>query len=90
MAKLKVGVILGGMSTENEVSCTSALSVINNLDTEKYDIDRIYIDKQGNWYSTLDVGMTTKPIEDIFTYLKSLDVIFPVLHGLYGEDGTIQ
>lgn len=83
---IKLGVILGGMSTENEVSEKSANSVINNLDKTKYEIVPIYIDKKGNWFEY----DTKKPIENITNYLKNLDVVFPVLHGLYGEDGTIQ
>ena len=83
---IKLGVIFGGMSTENEVSVKSATSVINNLDKEKYEIFQIYIDKQGKWFEY----NTNTPIENIIEYLKNMDVVFPVLHGLYGEDGTIQ
>lgn len=99
MSKLKIGVILGGMSTENEVSIISGTSVIKELNKEKYEIFPIYISKTGKWYqininnflkNDSDVLKNKKEIENIFKYLKSLDVIFPVLHGLYGEDGTIQ
>ena len=83
---IKVGVIFGGMSTENEVSVISSNSVINNLDKSKYEIFQIYIDKQGNWFEYIN----KRPIENITKYLKNMDVVFPVLHGLYGEDGTIQ
>ena len=51
MQKVKLGVIFGGMSTENEVSKVSAKSVLNNLDKEKYDIFPIYIDKDGTWFN---------------------------------------
>lgn len=83
---IKLGVIFGGMSTENEVSVKSATSVMNNLDRSKYEIFPIYIDKKGEWFEYEN----KKPIENIVNYLKNLDVVFPVLHGLYGEDGTIQ
>lgn len=83
---IKLGVIFGGMSTENEVSVKSATSVMNNLDKNKYEVFPIYIDKEGNWFENEE----NKPIENIIKYLKNMDVIFPVLHGLYGEDGTIQ
>ena len=83
---IKLGVIFGGMSTENEVSVKSATSVMNNLDKTKYEVFPIYIDKKGNWFEYLN----NKSIENIINYLKNMDVIFPVLHGLYGEDGTIQ
>lgn len=99
MKKLKLGVVFGGMSTENEVSIVSANSILRNLDCNKYEIYPIYIDKSGIWYKYLDDfskvsydGIVNKKekIENVIEYLKDLDVIFPVLHGLYGEDGTIQ
>ena len=102
MAKLKLGVIFGGMSTEHDVSITSGTSVIKNLDKEKYEIYPIYIDKEGRWYEysknideidILQVGEEIKDkvkIVNPIEYLQECDVIFPVLHGLYGEDGTIQ
>ena len=83
---IKLGVIFGGISTENEVSVKSATSVMNNLDRSKYEIFPIYIDKKGEWFEYNN----NKPIENIINYLKNMDVVFPVLHGLYGEDGTIQ
>lgn len=89
MNKLKLGVIFGGMSTENEVSCVSGNSIIKNLNKEKYDIFPIYIDKNGEWFEIYNLN-DKRIIKNIIEYLKSLDIIFPVLHGLYGEDGTIQ
>lgn len=96
MEKLKLGVIFGGMSTENEVSCISGVSVIKNLNKEKYDIFPIYIDKSGNWFEVQNIEKIGDKLEDrkfidnVMEFLKTFDVIFPVLHGLYGEDGTIQ
>ena len=94
MNKIKLGVILGGMSTEHDVSVISGASVISNLNKEKYEIYPIYIDTDGTWYkyqSTISKeALATNKIENVFDYLKELDVIFPVLHGLYGEDGSIQ
>lgn len=95
----RLGVIFGGMSTENEVSVQSAFSILQNLDKEKYDIFPIYIEKDGNWYEykgnfeKVEFRGTLKDIykiPDVMKYLKEIDVVFPVLHGLYGEDGTIQ
>lgn len=80
----KVGIIYGGMSTEHEVSIKSAKSVIENLDKKKYEIHPIYINQEGVWHKK------TEKIENIVQYLQTLEVIFPVLHGKYGEDGTIQ
>ena len=102
MEKIKLGVIFGGMSTEHDVSITSGTSVIKNLDKEKYAIYPIYIDKDGNWFEytkkleeieILEVGEQIEEkskIDNAIEYLQECDVIFPVLHGLYGEDGTIQ
>ncbi len=102
MSKLKLGVIFGGMSTEHDVSIVSGTSVIENLNKKKYEIFPIYISPEGRWYKyikpiheieILKVGDKIDQIEEIqseLDYLKKLDVVFPVLHGLYGEDGTIQ
>ena len=102
MSKLKLGVIFGGMSSEHDVSITSGTSVIKNLDKEKYEIFPIYIDKDGKWYEytkdifkidVLEVGTDIEEktkIPNVIDYLKNCDIIFPVLHGLYGEDGTVQ
>ena len=90
MKKIKLGIVFGGMSTENEVSVKSALSIINNVDTEKYEIYKIYITKDGEWQNFEGNEEKNKKIDNITEYLKNLDVVFPVLHGLYGEDGTIQ
>lgn len=99
---IKLGVIFGGMSTEHHVSIASGTSVIQNLDKQKYKIYPIYIDQSGNWYeyikpvneiTRLAVGeqlTEIMPILNVIEYLKGIDVAFPVLHGLYGEDGTIQ
>ena len=84
----KVGIIYGGASTEHDVSKMSAESVIKNINKEKYDIKQIYIDLEGKWYK-IHEGEKEK-ISNIEEELKQFDVIFPVLHGKYGEDGTIQ
>lgn len=99
MEKIKLGVIFGGTSTEHEVSIVSGTSVIKNLNKEKYEIYPIYINKNGEWFKytyqnqEFKVGdeiIGKERIENIFEYLKKLDKVFPVLHGLGGEDGTIQ
>ena len=102
MYKEKIAVVFGGMSTEHDVSIVSGTSVLKNLNKEKYDIFPIYIDREGNWFKytkpvnqieILNVGDKIEEldkIEEPMEYLKNIDVVFPVLHGLYGEDGTIQ
>ncbi len=99
MSKIKLAVVFGGMSTEHDVSIVSGTSVIKNLDKTKYDIYPIYIGKTGYWYiytptnrvykvgdSIDNISSLSNPIQ----YLSQMDCIFPVLHGLYGEDGSIQ
>lgn len=99
---MKLAVIFGGVSTEHDVSVVSGTSVLKNLNKEKYEILPIYIDREGNWYEyTKDVKeieiakigeeiIELRKIENVMETLQKQDVLFPVLHGLYGEDGTIQ
>ena len=99
---MKLGIIFGSASTECEVSVVSASSVIKNLNKKKYDIYPIYIDKNNEWYVVLDdpkdqkifkigeLPTNIKAINNVFKYLKNMDVVFPVMHGSYGEDGAIQ
>lgn len=84
---IKLGIIYGGKSTEREVSRKSAKSVLDNLNTEKYEIYPIFINENGEWFEEKNSKIK---IENEIKYLKNLDIVFPVLHGLYGEDGTIQ
>ena len=99
MEKIKLGVIFGGVSTEHEVSIVSGTSVIKNLNKDKYDIYPIYIDKKGDWFKYIinnkeykvgDEIIGGDKIENVWKYLKNMDIVFPVLHGLGGEDGSIQ
>ena len=85
---VKLGVIYGGISTEHDVSEMSAKSVIENLDKEKYEIHEIYINEYGKWYEIKNGEQ--EEIYNLIWTLKELDVVFPVLHGIGGEDGTIQ
>lgn len=83
MSKMRVAVIYGGRSGEHEVSLVSARSVMNALDKEKYEIIPIKINQDGGWEG--DVQIQANPASN-----PDLDVVFPVLHGPFGEDGTIQ
>ncbi len=99
---MKLAVIFGGRSTEHDVSIVSGTSVISKLDKEKYEITPIYIDENGEYYKytknineikTLKIGEkidNLEKIENIIKILQKQDIIFPVLHGKYGEDGSIQ
>lgn len=98
--KLKLGVIFGGMSGEHEVSLQSAINVIKAVDTEKYDIALLGINRDGKFGAfngEIERIPTGEWEEDVKCFsntlpesFSSVDVIFPVLHGPYGEDGTIQ
>lgn len=103
--KIRVGVVFGGRSGEHEISLRSAESVVRSLDRNKYDVVPIGITHEGKWLSPgKSIGLLP-PKETIETTLAKgepaaltaepaahgdVDVIFPVLHGTYGEDGTIQ
>lgn len=76
--KLKIAVIFGGRSGEHEVSIVSARSVMKNLDHQKYQVLPILIDKEGRGF------------EKIVKKRKEIDAVFPLIHGTYGEDGTLQ
>lgn len=113
-ARMKVGLFFGGRSGEHEVSLMSARSVLNELDTEKYEVIQIGITKDGRWLhgdDTLhaferdeltdlnEVALLPDPgrkglyrwiDEDVFEPWVEMDVAFPVLHGTFGEDGTLQ
>ena len=104
MAKLRVGVIYGGRSGEHEVSLASAASIFKHLDARKYEAVPIRIDKSGRW-RLADAVPTAISAADVVAEVESdaievlepsaavtggVDVIFPVLHGPYGEDGTVQ
>lgn len=113
--KIRVLVLFGGQSGEHEVSIVSADSVINALNTEKYEVDSMGITKEGLWYWGVkpsdwqkqkgqilpgykQVTLALDPGEPRFITLDGsslpndgkYDIIFPVLHGPKGEDGTIQ
>ena len=112
MNKKTVAVVFGGCSSEHEVSCVSATTVISNINTEEYDIIMIGITKEGRWLKVENIKAiqsgtwtegTCKAIispdreqravlfmEHGEISMQKVDVVFPVMHGLNGEDGTIQ
>ena len=85
---IKLGIIYGGISTEHDVSIMSAKSIIKNLNKDKYEVHEIYINKYGKWFEVKNEE--TEEIYNLIWTIKELDVVFPVLHGIGGEDGTIQ
>ncbi|MGL4730725.1 MAG: D-alanine--D-alanine ligase family protein [Clostridium sp.] len=100
--KKKVAILFGGQSTEHEVSRVSATSVLKNIDQNKYDIYPIGITKDGKWFEytgkfdNIENGKWESdefykaPSGERIIFNKEVDVVFPVLHGQFGEDGTIQ
>jgi D-alanine-D-alanine ligase len=79
--KLRVAVIYGGRSGEHEISIRSAEAILRHLDPNKYTIVKYFIGKDGKW--------KPQPIRPE-PGTHPFDVAFPVLHGTFGEDGTVQ
>jgi D-alanine-D-alanine ligase len=77
-----VAVLYGGRTGEHEVSLNSAESIIKAMDPAKYDVQRILITKEGCWQPR---AISPEPGSN-----PGIDVVFPVLHGTFGEDGTVQ
>ncbi len=119
MKKIKVAVVFGGRSPEHEVSLTSASSILQNIDREKYEVLPIQISRTGRWrlispapnpFTAEALGSASgallaagDPERPGFYILENSDgdagriagfvrpdVVFPVLHGAFGEDGTVQ
>lgn len=115
--KIRLGVLFGGRSGEHAVSLSSARSVLETLDRERYQITQIGITEEGDWLVGGDIlsallekdfsglsdavmlpmpsrpeiyQVTQKDKDEILSLFAELDVIFPVLHGSFGEDGTMQ
>lgn len=73
--KLKLGILYGGKSAEHDVSLVSANNILKALDKDKYQVFPIKIDRDGKFN---------------LNSIQKMDVVFPVLHGPYGEDGSMQ
>jgi D-alanine-D-alanine ligase len=78
----RVGVIYGGRSGEHEISIRSATAIMASLDPAKFKLVEYFITKEGRWQP--------KPILPEPGANPEVDVVFPVLHGTFGEDGTVQ
>ncbi len=97
--RLRVAVIAGGRSSEHEISVESARSVIGGLDPARYDVKAIEIHRDGRW--ELGPGEARKlgrPVAETLPVptgsppevLGQVDIVLPILHGPFGEDGTVQ
>ena len=81
--KIKVGIVMGGPSSEHEISLITGKNVLDNLDKNRFQGFRIIIDKEGKWFFE---GKIIEPKE----LFRRVDVVFNALHGEFGEDGEIQ
>ena len=94
--RVRVAVLLGGRSSEHEISLASARSVLDALDPERYETVTVEIGRDGRWElgSGADNGSVAEtlpvPTAKVPATLGEVDVVFPVLHGPFGEDGTVQ
>jgi D-alanine-D-alanine ligase len=82
MSRLRVAIVHGGRSGEHEISLRSARAILDHLDPARFEPVPLFIDKQGKWHPS--------PILPEPGANPAIDVVFPVLHGTFGEDGTIQ
>jgi len=80
--KIRVAVIYGGRSGEHEISVRSAKSIMAGLDPARYEQIEYFIDKDGKWIP--------RPILPEPGAHPEIDVAFPIMHGTFGEDGTMQ
>ncbi|MCU0303947.1 MAG: D-alanine--D-alanine ligase [Thermoanaerobaculales bacterium] len=103
--RLRVALVFGGRSGEHEVSVVSARSVAGALDRERYEIVPMAIDRRGRWADAETAAHVLSHSGDRADRVVAfdgvarvdprllepgLDVALPILHGPYGEDGTIQ
>jgi D-alanine-D-alanine ligase len=100
--KLRVAILFGGKSAEHEISLISARNIVAAMDKKKYRIVAIGIDKQGRWFHDQGARLLSDksaarveprrgaPGALPLAALNRADVAFPVLHGPFGEDGTVQ
>ena len=95
----KILVIFGGHSFEHDISVRSCKTIMDNIDRDKYDVTLCGISRLGEFYiyeddiSLLDkdwLDRKISKIDNIISFLKSFDKVFPIIHGMDGEDGKIQ
>src|SRR5918912_3188112 len=92
--KIRVAVLAGGRSSEHEISLASARSVLESLDPERYDVLTVAIGRDGRWELGAGDGSVAEtlpvPAANAPATLGAVDVVLPILHGPFGEDGTVQ
>jgi D-alanine-D-alanine ligase len=92
--RFRVAILAGGRSSEHEISLASARSVLESLDPEHYDVVTVAIGRDGRWELGSGDGSVAEtlpvPAANAPATLGSVDVVLPILHGPFGEDGTVQ
>jgi D-alanine-D-alanine ligase len=97
--RIRVALVAGGRSSEHEISLASARSVVAALDPTRYEVVEIAIGREGRWELGESGSETQSPIESLPVLaeagspaqaLGTVDVVLPILHGPFGEDGTVQ
>lgn len=86
MSRVSIAVIGGGRNCEHDVSLDSAASIVAALDPARYDVMPLTIDRNGVW---LDAAGSAIGIGRVIELLANVDVVFPMVHGRHGEDGTL-
>jgi D-alanine-D-alanine ligase len=106
IARRRVAILMGGKSSEHEISLASARSVIEALDPGRYEVVPIEIGRDGRWAlgtgssgHVPEPGCGTRPAETlpvrassqgVLQTIGEVEVVLPILHGPLGEDGTVQ
>src|SRR5947207_6547991 len=94
MSRLKIAILAGGRSSEHEISLASARSVLESLDPAEYDVVTVAIGRDGRWELGPGNGSGAEsrpvPAANAPASLGAVDVVLPILHGPFGEDGTVQ
>ncbi len=99
--KTTIALLFGGRSAEHDVSLASAAAVYKNIDKKKFRVVSVFIDKEGAWKKVASPllppeKLSAGPAHSFLPWAGrgsdrlAADIYFPVLHGPYGEDGTIQ
>ncbi len=104
MSKIHVAILFGGKSVEHEISINSAKNINEYIDRNRYDVTLLGISRDGAWFLKETVDLDIEQGEPVVLQLSEnkkgfaqkdgtiipVDIVFPVLHGTDGEDGSIQ
>ena len=107
--RIRLVVLFGGRSAEHEVSCTTAVNVLQALDPARYDVVPVGVTREGGWVlaeeaakvlaaggpsalppSLVAEGPAVEPLATVGEEVPTQTVVLPLLHGPFGEDGTVQ